>query len=100
MDYFKLPENYQCIVPASTSSQTSIYAYNARERDQYDLVGYNWVKTRHQTYNYDQDLSTLICLNQEKLVPTDTLNSFILPATIFVICFFNLILKMFMGVRR
>lgn len=100
MDYFKLPTGYRCIVPASAGSQTTIYAYNLRERDTYDLVGYEWVKTRHVTYNYDQDLSSYLCLTQEKLVPTSTLDVFVLPATLLVICFFNLILKMFMGVRR
>lgn len=100
MDYFKLPTGYACIVPASTTSQTTIYAYNSRERDRYDLIGFDWVKTQHTTYNNPQDLSSYLCLSQEKLVPTDTLNLCILPATILVLCFFNLILKMFMGVRR
>lgn len=100
MDYFKLPTGYRCIVPASSTSQTQLFAYNNRERDTYDLVGFDWVKTRHVTYTYDQDLSSYLCLNQEKLVPTPVLEAFVLPAAIFVICFFNLILKMFMGVRR
>lgn len=100
MDYFKLPTGYRCIVPASATTQNSIYAYNLRERDTYDLVGFDWVKTRHNTYTYDQDLSQYICLTQEKLVPTDVMSNFILPAVILVVVFFGLILKMFMGVKR
>lgn len=97
---FELPTGYQCIIPASTTSQTTIYAYNLRERDRYDLIGFDWVKTQHNSFNVNQDLSSYICLTQEKLVPTDALLGFVLPATLIVLAFFNIILKMFMGVRR
>lgn len=97
---FKLPTGYQCIVPAYSSAQNSLYAYNSRSRDTYDLIGTDWVRTRRLTYSYDQDLSGFDCLSMDKLVPTDITFMLVLPATILVICFFNLILKMFMGVRR
>ena len=100
MAYFELPTGYRCLTPASATSEQTIYAYNSRERDTYDLIGFDWVKTRHLTYNYDQDLSSYQCLTQSKLVPTTVLQSMILPATLIVICFFTIILNMFMGVRR
>lgn len=97
---FELPTGYSCIVPASTTSQTTIYAYNRRIRDRFDLIGFDWVKTQTTSYSYDQDLSSLLCLTQEKLVPTDVGVHFVLPAVILVLAFFSVVMKMFMGVRR
>lgn len=98
MAYFELPTNYQCIVPNATDTQ--FYAYNSRSRDTYVLTGFDWRLTAHASFNYDQDLSQYNCYTAEKLVPTSVLLSFVLPATLFVLCFFALILKMFMGVKR
>lgn len=98
MDYFKLPTGYDCIVPNATDTQ--FYAYNRRVRDTFVLTGFDWRLNTHTTFNYDQDLSQYNCYSGEKLVPTSVLTSCILPATIIVLCFFSLILKMFMGVRR
>lgn len=97
---FELPTGYSCIVPASATSSSTIYAYTSRSRDTFDLLGFDWVKTRHVTYNYDQDLSSYLCLDQSKLVPTSVLESFVLPATLIVLCFFAIIIKMYMGVKR
>lgn len=97
---FDLPSGYSCVVPAFSGATNSLYAYTSRSRDTFDLVGFNWVKTRHITYNYDQDLSSYVCLTVDKVIPSEVQVGFILPATIIVLCFFNIILKMFMGVRR
>lgn len=97
---FKLPTGYECIVPVVAGSETQIYAYDARRRDTYDLINFEWIKTRHITTNYDQDLSSFDCLPLDTLVPNSIRASFVLPSVIIVLCFFYLILKMFMGVRR
>lgn len=98
MDYFKLPTGYDCIVP--NASDTQFYAYKSRARDTYVLTGYDWRLNTHTTTNYDQDLTQYNCYVSDKLVPTSVLNNMILPAVIVVLCFFSLVLKMFMGVRR
>ena len=98
MAYFELPTNYQCIVPNATDTQ--FYAYNSRTRDTFVLTGYEWRLNTHVSFNYDQDLSQYNCYTSEKLVPTSVLNSFVLPSCIIVLCFFALIIKMFMGVKR
>lgn len=97
---FEIPQGYSCVVPAYSSASNSLYAYNSRVRDTYDLIGFNWVRTRHLTTNYDQDLSSYECLTVDKVVPSEVLVHFVLPATLIVLCFFALIIKMFMGVRR
>lgn len=97
---FKLPTGYDCIVPVVAGSETQVYAYDARRRDTYDLINFEWVKTRHITYNANQDLSSYDCLSNDILVPNSIRVSFILPATLFILAFFTIIIKIFMGVRR
>lgn len=97
---FNLPEGYSCIVPASATSDTTLYAYKSRQRDTYDLIGFDWVKTRQVDYTYNVDLSGYFCLDSTTVVPSSIKAQFILPASLFVLAFFAIILKMFMGVRR
>lgn len=95
---FELPDSYDCLVP--TSSQTEVNAYTARSRDTYDLVGFDWVRTRHIVYNYDQDLTQYVCLDTTHVVPASIKVQFVLPAMLFVLYSFYLIFGSIMGALR
>lgn len=95
---FELPDTYNCLVP--TTSQTQIYAYTSRSRDTYDLVGFDWVLTRHVSYNYDQDLSQYNCLDTTHVVPASIKVEFVLPAMLFVLYFFYVVYGVIMGRTR
>lgn len=92
---FAVPSGYDCI---TTSGGNTLSAYGGGFRDTYTLIGFDWVKTAHSNYNYGYGDS--VCYAGDKIIPSSIQAEFILPAVIIVLCFFKLILNMFMGVRR
>lgn len=92
---FEVPSGYDCI---TTSGGTTLTAYTNNSRDTFTLIGFDWVKTQH--YTGSQNYSNLVCYEGAKIIPSSVQVEFVLPAVIIMLCFFKVILNMFMGVRR
>lgn len=94
MKYFKRPTNYQCVV---RQSDDTLYAYNGYTRDTYTLINWEWKKTYTHSSSSYFNYNGYICLSDEYVVPNQTMNFFILPAVLIVLCLFKVIMNMFMG---
>lgn len=94
MDWFQVPENYECI---QRSNDTTLYAWNGNTRDTYVVNGLSWEKTASTTYNYGH--SDVVCV-QGAQIPSQITPWFIGCAFVLMLVIFNHILKMILGVRR
>lgn len=92
---YDLPSGYSCITRSNDGNY--LYAYSGSTRDTYGINGFSWQKIASSDYNTIP--SSAVCLSGNQY-PNEMVNSLILPATIIVLCFFGVILNMFMGVRR
>lgn len=93
---FELPTGFDCIVPSDHGY--TITAYTPTQRSTYQLIGFDWVETNR--YYTTQSYSNVYCYTGPIMVPADVKVQFVLPAVIIVLCFFHVIMNMYMGVRR
>lgn len=93
--WFERPSNYDCVV---RNSDTQLYGYRNNVRDTFIPNGLYWQKTATSSYNTIPNGS--VCLSDSPVYPSALLSPLLVSATLVVLCFFSLIIKMFMGVRR
>lgn len=94
---FELPTGYECLVPSAQGY--TVTAYKPNQRSTYQLIGFDWIETA-RVYSTSLTYPTVACYEQSQLVPADVKVQFILPAVLIILCFFKVIMNMFMGVRR
>ncbi len=92
---YELPSGYTCITRSNDGSY--LYGYRDNTRDTYTVNGFSWQKIA-TSYN-SQTPNSSVCL-QVNQYPNSFTNSLIMPATLIVLCFFGVVLKMFNGVHR
>lgn len=97
LTYFKKPIGYQCVV---RQNDDTLYAYQGYNRDTYNLINGQWKKTYSYSSSTYHSYSGYNCLSDEYIVPNSILAAMFLPATLFILAFFKVIMNMFMGIKR
>lgn len=94
MHWFDIPEDYNCV---TRQNDTTLYAYKNNIRDTYTLNGLEWEHTASS--NFNNTYNNLICVSGSQ-VPSQVTPWLIGCGFVLMLCIFNHIIKMIIGVRR
>lgn len=84
IQYFKKPTGYQCI---TRQNDDTLYAYQGYNRDTFNLINGQWMKTYAYTSSSYYSYSGYSCISDEYIVPNSVLSAMFLPATLFILAF-------------